>query len=184
MHISHSTSIRELAFIVCTALDRQGTKAVLTGGGAASIYTSEAYESRDLDFVLSFAGSQKVDALIELGFCLRGQHYEHPQTIFTIDFPPGPLIIGDVPIDYWDTLIDRDYLLHIIKPTDSMLDRFAAYVHWKDRGSLRSAALVANAINESLDWKRIEDWCKSEEVTWAIPHLQEEIKRLKENTHS
>ncbi len=178
MDITHGTTLRELAFIVCTELDRAGTKAVLTGGGAATIYSIEAYQSRDLDYVLSFDGSGSAEALKNLGFVLKGQHYEHSQTPLTLDFPPGPLMIGGDYIAKWDMLHENDLLLHIIKPTDSVLDRFAAYVHWKDRGSLHSAALVANAIGALLDWLRIETWCGTEGVTWAIPHLKEEMARL------
>ena len=178
MEVTTTTPLRELAFIVCTALDSQGTTAVLTGGGAATIYSIEAYESRDLDFILSFSGSRDDQALKKIGFNLRGSTYDHPQTVFTLDFPPGPITIGEDVIYKWDTLREGDMLLHILKPTDSVLDRFVAYVHWKDRTSLDSAALVAKAIQERLDWSRIEGWCEAEGVTWAISDLRNAIERL------
>jgi hypothetical protein len=42
MTIEASTTMRELAFIVCTALDYAGVKVVLTGGGAATVYVPQA----------------------------------------------------------------------------------------------------------------------------------------------
>ena len=72
MSIRSTTSLRELAFIVCTALDRKGATAVLTGGGAATIYSAEAYKSRDLDFVLSFGGEVGVCEEWEDGWVGKG----------------------------------------------------------------------------------------------------------------
>ena len=54
MTIRSETSLAELALIVCTALERVGQTAILTGGGAATFYAPEAYQSRDLDFVFEF----------------------------------------------------------------------------------------------------------------------------------
>lgn len=181
MEIASTTSLRELAFIVCTVLEREGTTAVLSGGSAATIYSAEAYSSRDLDFVLTFGGSNSSKPLSDLGYKLRNHFYEHPNTTFTLDFPPGPLMIGsDVDIE-WDTLHDdEERVLHIIKPTDSVLDRLVAYVHWKERASLVSAATVAVAIGDDLDWDRIESWCEHEGATAKIKDLQKEMARWRE----
>jgi hypothetical protein len=46
------STLTDVAFIVCTALERAGEPAVLCGGSAATFYAPEKYESRDLDFVL------------------------------------------------------------------------------------------------------------------------------------
>ncbi len=96
MTITAATSLRELAFIVCTALDRTGETAVLSGGGAATIYSSDAYQSRDLDFILGFWSSfgAAKQPLIDLGFEEKNGIYRHPSSIFTVEFPSGPLAIG------------------------------------------------------------------------------------------
>jgi hypothetical protein len=52
--IEGGSSLVDVAFAVCTALDRDGITAVLTGGSAATFYAPEAYQSEDADFVLSF----------------------------------------------------------------------------------------------------------------------------------
>ncbi|MCH8978373.1 MAG: hypothetical protein IH945_03915 [Armatimonadetes bacterium] len=178
MTISPTTSLRELAFIVCTALDKAGTTAVLSGGGAATIYSKEAYLSRDLDFVLSFGGTDSSQPLTDLGFTLAGQSYFHPNTPFTLDFPPGPLAVGSDLLTEWSTLEEADMILHIIKPTDSVLDRFAAYVHWQERASLEIAARVAIAVGDELDWDRIRTWCANEDATKKINDLEQQIARL------
>ena len=63
-------SLGELAAFICTHLRGHGIGCVLTGGGCVSIYTTNRYQSYDLDFVESVPSSRKVirDALAELGF--------------------------------------------------------------------------------------------------------------------
>lgn len=51
MTISANTPLFEVAMAVCSALDRAGITAVLTGGSAATYYAPEAYQSSDIDFV-------------------------------------------------------------------------------------------------------------------------------------
>lgn len=69
---------------------------MLSGGGEATVWAPEAYQSRDLDFILgfwsSFGASKK--PLLDLGFDEKGQVFRHPSTIFTVAFPKGPLAIG------------------------------------------------------------------------------------------
>jgi hypothetical protein len=163
---------------VCTALDKHGTTAVLSGGGAAMIYSEETYASRDLDFVVTFSGGKGARAMEELGFELKNSMYVHPLTPFTVEFPPGPLAIGDDYAIKHRTLRDGEMLLNIIKLADSMLDRFAAYVFWKDKGSLHSAALVARALGTELDWKRIVSWCEVEGVSDKVADLRAAMESL------
>jgi CO/xanthine dehydrogenase FAD-binding subunit len=128
--------------------------------------------------VVTFSGGKSAEAMIELGFVLKNSMYVHPLTPFTVEFPPGPLAIGDDYSIKYQTLRDGEMVLNVIHPTDCVLDRFAAYVHWKDRGSLRSAALVAAAIGDQLDWKRIEDWCAAEGVSDKVAHLKAEMEAI------
>lgn len=162
--ISSSTTLTELAFIVCTALDRCGTQAILSGGAAAAYYAPNVVASHDLDFILTFGGGAEASlALQELGFEVRPErHYAHPKTLFTLEFPPGPLMVGDAVISSWETVRREGNLLHIITPTDSVRDRLAAYLHWNDLGSLESALHVARAERESIDIDLIESWCRQE----------------------
>ena len=171
--------MRELAFVVCTALLKSGTTAVLSGGGAATIYSQESYQSRDLDFVVCFFGTLDATPLTDLGFVLDGQTYTHPKSPFTLDFPQGPLMIGSQEVDEWGTFEENGQKLHIITATDSVLDRFVAYAHWNDTASLKHAALVALAIGDELDWNRIREWCDAEGITTKIDDLQREINRLR-----
>lgn len=164
MKINANTDLEELASIVGTAPERGGQKAVLSGGAAAQIYAPNDYRSRDLDFVLSFFSSDNKArlALEELGFQRVGRNMVHPECPFTVEFPPGPLSVGDDTITSWDTLRRENMILNIITPTDSVRDRLAAYLHWNDLGSLNTAVAVAKAQRYRIDVNLIEDWCRRE----------------------
>jgi hypothetical protein len=57
LKITSRSSARQVAMAVASALEKAGLRAVLSGGGCASIYTSGSYQSVDLDFVLKGPGS-------------------------------------------------------------------------------------------------------------------------------
>ena len=52
--IAPDATLREVAFAVGTALERERVLAVLCGGSAATFYAPDVYQSEDLDFVLTF----------------------------------------------------------------------------------------------------------------------------------
>lgn len=156
-------SLRELAFLVCTELDRTGTVAVLTGGGAATIYAPDAYQSRDLDFILNYRAFPQVGSaavLEQLGFQERGQVYRHADTPFTLEFPAGPLAIGAEVIENWDTLSDGNYQLHILSPTDCVRDRLAWFLFGNDYSALEQALAVAR--RHAVDLAIVRRWCEAE----------------------
>jgi hypothetical protein len=94
--LTRDSTLEDVALTVGAQLTRRGIRAVLTGGACVAIYTG-TYVSKDADFVLqSHVRQQALDeALRELGFERRGDCYVHPEAPFFIEFPPGPLSIGD-----------------------------------------------------------------------------------------
>jgi hypothetical protein len=77
MEITPASDFVEVAFVVCTELDRIGTIAVLTGGSAATYYVPSAYQSRDADFVIVMNGkfAKPSEALAKLGYTEHGSIY-------------------------------------------------------------------------------------------------------------
>ena len=57
MAITADSTLPEVAFEVCSALEAEGVTAVLTGGGAATFHAPEAIQSFDLDFVIELQSS-------------------------------------------------------------------------------------------------------------------------------
>jgi len=160
--IEADSSLREVAFCVCDALHRAGITAVLTGGSAATVYAEGAYQSRDLDFVLTFAAPGGAKVLAALGYRQVGGTYEHALSPLTLDFPPGPLMVGGDLVGTWDTLHDGERRLHILTPTDSCRDRLAGFLFWNDRGSLAQALAVARVQRPRIDLLAIRAWCERE----------------------
>ncbi len=160
--ITPASSLREVAFIVCSALQAIEVTAVLTGGSAATIWVPEAYQSRDCDFIISFArpDAPAEEVLARLGYREFGGTYVHPENPFTIEFPPGPLSVGDEIITIWETLHESGHMLHVLTPTDSCRDRLAAFYHWRDYSSLRSATAIAR--KHSVDQDVIRVWSRKE----------------------
>jgi hypothetical protein len=159
--ITPNTSPLELAAIIARALEDAALTAVLSGGAAVSIYSGGRYESSDLDFVSSEQISRLAAALTPLGFTQAdGRHFEHPNTDYYVEFPPGPLAVGGLLITEWDQLQTDLGVIHILSPTQIVMDRLAAFIHWNDPPSLDQAVLVAQ--KHPLDWESLEDWVSRE----------------------
>ncbi len=160
--IGPTSSLTDVAFAVCTALDRQGFHAVLTGGSAATYYAPEAYQSGDLDFVITLRGTGGEAALAALGFTRKGDFYRHPSSHFLLEFPPGPLAVGVDLIKSWSTVRRDDEVLYVLSPTDSCRDRLASFLFWNDFSGLEQAIAVFRARANEVDLNVIEDWCRRE----------------------
>ena len=148
----------QLAALVCAALDRRGVEVVLSGGGAASIYAPTAYESLDLDFIQTGLSRRVDTAMAELGFQREGRHWTHPKTEFWVEFPPGPVQVGDEVLREFAERRTAHGTLRILTPTDCVMDRLAWYYHDDDPQALEHAIAVAAA--HEIDLGRIEAWSK------------------------
>jgi hypothetical protein len=144
------------------ALRRAGIRAVLTGGACANLYTRGAHISLDADFVLvEPCTTDDLDrALSDLGFERRQDRYVHGRVPFVVEFPRGPLGIGE---DFrirpvW--LRRRGARTLALSATDACRDRLAAFYHWADRQSLAVAVRIASRNRVSL--AKIRTWSRSE----------------------
>ena len=153
----------ELGAYVQSYLRDKGIEVILSGGAAVGIYSNYKYVSKDLDFVNVFAKNRRIirTAMAEIGFEEGGRYFKHPETEFFIEFPPGPLTVGEEPVK---EIIEKKFStgrLRIISPTDCVKDRLAAYYHWGDRQCLEQALLVARG--HIIDLNEIERWSTGEE---------------------
>lgn len=180
MAIDENTSLQELAVLVSTALSEAGVVATLSGGAAVSIYSDNAYESADLDFV-TFEGNKKLASIVQkLGFSrFQGSRlFEHPNTEWLLEFPPGPLGFGDTVIEAENlpVLNTRFGELRVVTPTLSVLDRLAAYWYHSDSQTWDQAIEVAK--RQTIDWDYVYDWTRREKQdTREI----DKLKRLSES---
>lgn len=176
VRIDHTTTLLELAALVSQALEQFNIASTLSGGAAVSIYTDNEYESYDLDFVTSERNSTIARALAPLGFESEPgtRAFHHPGTEYFVEFPPGPLGLGETIIDHKDAVvIETAYgSLRILTPTQSVMDRLASYLAWHDNQAFDQAAMIAK--HHELDWEAIGRWARAEGADASL------VSRVKE----
>lgn len=164
--IDTDTSPQEIAAVVSGMLESAGIKATLSGGGAVMFYSLNEYESYDLDFITSAANTVIAEALAPLGFThvAGSREFRHPDTRYYLEFPSGPLAFGETVITHEDIpLLQTEFgPLRVVTPTQSVMDRMAAYVHWKDNQALDQAVMIAR--RQPIDWSALRDWARQEGV--------------------
>ncbi|HWR68676.1 MAG TPA: hypothetical protein VN416_06615 [Desulfomonilia bacterium] len=170
-------TIGELAAFVCTHLEKNGINVVLSGGACVSLFTENEYQSFDLDFIENVVTSRKRirEVLQKIGFIEEHRYYKHPDTDFFLEFPPGPLSIGDEPVR---EIMEKEFstgVLRLLSPTDCVKDRLAAYYHWNDRQSLQQATLVARTC--AIDLDEIERWSIKEGKSREFSDIRERLRR-------
>ncbi|OIO05724.1 MAG: hypothetical protein AUJ52_13235 [Elusimicrobia bacterium CG1_02_63_36] len=169
-------SVRALAAVVVRALAEEGVEAVLTGGAVVSLYTNNAYESKDLDFVCA-AGRERVErAMASIGFRREGRSFVREGIPFTVEFPTGPLALGEhVGVRPAGRLRVGATLIRLLSPAQCVMDRLAWFFHNRDRQCLDQAVAVASSQAVSLD--AIRRWARGEndEEGWTV--FLEALKR-------
>jgi hypothetical protein len=160
--ITRRTSLARVAMAVGAVLRRRGIRAVLTGGACASLHSRGRYLSADADFVLDgeVRASTLDDAMAELGFVRDRDRYVHPKSRFFVEFPSGPLAIGDDSSLRPVVLRREGGSTLALSATDSCRDRLAAFYHWSDRQAL--AAAVEIALVNRVNLATIRRWSAKE----------------------
>lgn len=139
-----NTSIIDLAAIVAEHLHQQGIEVVLVGGLAVEIYTENLYLTQDIDMVnTNYQPAKRIHAaMAEIGFLKQGRVYVNATTPISVEFPPGPLSVGDELIKMTARKMVADKCIPILTVEDVVKDRLAAYIHWHDKQSLIQATTI------------------------------------------
>src|SRR5918996_743699 len=152
----------ELSAFIQSQLRKQGIEVILSGGAAVAIYSNNKYVSKDLDLINIYGVNRRKirDTMMAIGFYEEGRYFRHTDSQFFVEFPPGPLAIGEEPVKQ---IVEKKLstgTLKIISPTDCVKDRLAAYYHWSDQQSLAQAILVAQQhkinVDEIRRWSLVE----------------------------
>lgn len=174
----------ELAAFIAAEFARRKINVVLSGGSCVSIYSAEKYVSMDLDFVN--AGFTKRAAIREameaVGFSEENRYFCHPDASLLVEFPPGPLGVGEEPVKQIDEITTATGVVRIISPTDCVKDRLAWYYHDNDTQCLEQAVLVV-AANE-VDLQEIERWSGVEGKRDAFAAIRQKLKRAAQQDKS
>jgi len=158
-------------------LQKNNINVVLSGGSCVSIYSQEKYVSMDLDFVnMAFTKPARIKAVMEsLGFHEENRYFRHPDMDIVVEFPPGPLGVGEEPVKQIDEIQTGAGVLRIISPTDCVKDRRIWYYHDKDTECLRQAVLVAR--NNSIDLREIKRWSKVEGKSHEFQGIKDQLRK-------
>jgi hypothetical protein len=164
--VNADTTLEELAALVSQALEHAGIVGTLSGGGAVALYSDNEYLSHDLDFVTSERITVIGEAVAPLGF-LRvagARQFEHPESPLYVEFPPGPIAFGETTFSDDDaTIVQTPYgPVRIVTPTQIVMDRLSAYVHWHDNQSFDQALLVVR--RQHVDWQALGEWARTDGV--------------------
>jgi hypothetical protein len=152
----------ELAAYIQSVLQKEGVDVVLSGGSAVSFYSGNKYVSKDLDLInTTFAKRKTIKAIMEkIGFQEKGRYFVSSETPFLIEFPQGPLSVGEEPVKVIDEFELATGILRIISATDCTKDRLCAYYFWNDQQGLAQAVLVSKS--QKVDLEEIKRWSKVE----------------------
>jgi hypothetical protein len=160
--IDENSTLEDVCFEIAAVLQHSSIDAVLTGGSAATIYTSSIYTSLDADFVLRDHASRAklAEALRSAGYLPSAStgEFKHPNSSYTIDFPKGPLAVGG---DYVKRVASRyrgSVELRILTPTDCVKDRLAHFYYWNDATALEAAIAVARSNRSDVDVDELARW--------------------------
>lgn len=151
-------SMEELATFVCTQLENDGIKTVLSGGSCVEIYSQGRYTSDDIDLIDRFSGGHaKIKGVMfRLGFREYNRYFIHDDTKYFIEFPRGPLGVGDAPVHDIASRENDMGILRLLTATDCIKDRLAAYYHWDDSQCLEQALWVAK--QNEFEFDSVEKW--------------------------
>jgi hypothetical protein len=162
VRITAKTSRLQLAAIVTETLQKNGIQASLVGGAVVSIYTDNEYESQDLDFI-SPADHKKITTAMEtLRFQREGKNFFHSETDLSVEFPTGPIGIGDrFPVKPEGKIKVGKTEVILLSPTQSVMDRLAWFYFNNDRQCLDQAVMIA--LKQPISLKEIEEWSAEEQ---------------------
>lgn len=166
----------ELAAYVQSALQEEGIHVVLSGGSAVSFYSSNKYVSKDLDLInTNFARRKDIKSVMEnLGFQEKGRYFINPETEYFVEFPDGPLSVGEEAVKEISDFELATGTLRVISATDCVKDRLCAYYYWNDQQGLAQAVLVTK--DQRVNLKEIKRWSIAEEKEHEFVVFQSKLK--------
>lgn len=90
-----------------------------------------------------------------------------------VEFPSGPLSIGEDLVRNFQTVQLETGTLRVITPTDCVKDRLCAYYFWNDHQGLAQAVLVAN--QQVVDLDEIRQWSIKEGHSKKFAEFQKQV---------
>ena len=175
-----NTPIVELAAIVADHLRQRGITVVLVGGLAVEIYSENLYLTKDIDMIdMSYQAPAVLgQAMAEIGFSKQGRIYINDTTDICVEFPSGPLSVGEQLITETTVFKSHAGEIPILFPKDVIKDRLAAYFHWQDKPSLVQA--VAVMTKHPIELNELKSFCQNENKENELDLIQQLLNSAKQ----
>lgn len=176
MKFTKKLTLEQFVISVAAELKKQDIDVILTGGAVVSIYSTGKYVSKDADFLSATDHKTITQVMHSLGFKNVGKDFYHDDTNFSVEFPGTQLVIGNSPMKPDGRIEQNGFTLRLLSPTQCVMDRLAAFYHWRDRQSLDQALLVA--ISHPVKIKQIEKWSTLEGEKAKFDEFKRKLKGL------
>ncbi len=94
-------------------------------------YSSDQYVSKDLDLInTNFAKRREIKSVMEgIGFQERGRYFKSRDVDFSVEFPDGPLSVGEEPVREISEFELTTGTLRVVSAADCVKDRLCAYYY-------------------------------------------------------
>jgi len=176
MKLTKKMTLEQFAIAVAAELKMHDIDVVLTGGAVVAIYSTGKYVSKDADFLSATDHKTITQAMHTLGFKNVGKDFYHDDIDFSVEFPGSQLVIGSSPMKPEGKIERNGFTLRLLSPTQCVMDRLAAFYHWRDRQSLDQALLVAKSHPVKI--RQIEEWSAREGEKAKFEEFKSKLKGL------
>jgi predicted nucleotidyltransferase len=168
-----------VAAAISGSFEEQGIPAVLVGGTVVEYYTAGGYTTGDIDMVLPPLEKREFERVMQdLGFerFEDYRHWLHPKIPVPVEFPPGPLQVGHLPVQEVNEIEIGKIKLKILRVEDILLDRLIMAQEWKDLQAQAQSEMLMDAHYVKMDWRYIHQ--KASQL--GVFKLLQEIQRKAE----
>ena len=108
------------------------------------------------------------------GFEAKGRHFTHQNTELSVEFPTGPIGIGDrVPIKPEGMIKYKDTEIILLSPTQSVMDRLAWFYFNNDRQCFDQAIMICQHHNVNIPY--IKEWSIEEKNEFKFNQFLKQI---------
>ncbi len=156
-------TLEETASYICTKLKENGIDVVLSGGSCMEIYTHKNFSSYDIDFIAnpSYTSKKIESTMLSMGFKkVDGRYYKYEHNPNYIEFPTGPVSLGNEFPKKFDELKTLVGILVLLTPTDCIKDRLCAYIYHGGQECFQQAIAVAHL--NFIDFDNLKNWASNE----------------------
>jgi hypothetical protein len=171
----------ELTAYIQVALLKFGIETVLSGGSCVSVWSDNAYVSDDIDLIVDgFSWRTKIRAaMLDLGFAEKNRYFVHPDSSWFVEFPSGPLAVGEERPKEIAELRMSTGTLRLLSPTDCVKDRLSWWIHGRDRQCLEQAIAVIK--HAQVDLEELRRWVRGEgrAAVIAFDEVSDQLKKPK-----